>query len=293
MSGSRHVDAFLLEPPDSTPRGKMNASYQEVSYPLNAREISPPPRYSLHEPPRTSRPNDSLTSTEPQNTPSTDENTRHLTTSHIVLDGELTNYWSDELTASVVLSLLQREPLTPIPRPVSHNETKSPGTPLLTCAACFETFEDDNFPSTPIAARCDHDSMPGTHICLGCLRQSLDMQLSAGTSSLECPLCHVQLSDPDVWLWASRRTFQVYDRMRTWQALEVDAEFIPCIRPDCGYGQLHVGGLEDPIVVCGSCGSRTCFFHRETPWHEGITCTEYEEMINTRDVELDLKELPQ
>ncbi|KAL4890722.1 hypothetical protein BDV59DRAFT_184055 [Aspergillus ambiguus] len=69
--------------------------------------------------------------------------------------------------------------------------------------------------------------------------------------------------------------------MRTWQVLEEDAEFVTCIRPDCGYGQLHAGGLEDPVVICGSCGTRTCFIHRNTAWHEGLTCAEYEEMTRS------------
>ncbi|PLB49184.1 hypothetical protein P170DRAFT_177197 [Aspergillus steynii IBT 23096] len=273
----------------------MNAPYpDEISYTTHTRDISPPPRYSLHEPLRPPQPNDRLTSTEQPGTLSAEDSTRHLTTSHIILDGESTSCWSDAFTASAVLSLLQRESLTPLPRPVTHNDINLREIPLLTCVVCFETFSDDYFPRTPITASCDHGSMPDTNICLACLRRSLDIQFSSpDTSSLACPLCHEQLSDEEVHRWASRQTFQTYDRMRTWQILEEDAEFVPCIQQNCGYGQLHAGGLEDPIVVCRSCGSRTCFIHRETPWHEGMTCTDYEEKINPRESELDIRELAQ
>ncbi|KAF7592091.1 hypothetical protein BBP40_000696 [Aspergillus hancockii] len=89
-----------------------------------------------------------------------------------------------------------------------------------------------------------------------------------------------QLLDEEVQRWASKETFKAYDHMRTWQMLEENAEFVTCIRQDCGYGQLHAGGLEDPIVVCGSCGARTCFIHRHSVWHDGLTCSEYEDLIH-------------
>ncbi|THC99102.1 hypothetical protein EYZ11_001423 [Aspergillus tanneri] len=233
----------------------------------NTRSVSPPPQYSSQEPYRNPRPNNRSLARTRQISVSTGDNIRYGATSNAML-GEGTNCWSDEFTASAVLSLLHREPLSPLPCPVTYNPISARNTSLLTCTVCFETFRDDFFPDAPIAAGCDHASMPGTHICLGCLRRSLDVQLSSSdTNQLECPLCHEQLSDEEVHRWASRRTFQAYDRRRTWQVLEEDAEFIMCIRSDCGYGQLHAGGLEDPIV---------------TPWHEGLTCAQYEDMINPR-----------
>ncbi|KAL5341500.1 hypothetical protein BJX70DRAFT_358959 [Aspergillus crustosus] len=91
-----------------------------------------------------------------------------------------------------------------------------------------------------------------------------------------CPLCHAQLSDEEVERWASKPTFAAYDTSRALRALEDGAEFIRCSRPDCGYGQFHGDGLEDPLVVCGGCGTRACFNHRNIPWHEGLTCAQYE-----------------
>ncbi|KAK1145837.1 hypothetical protein N8T08_003783 [Aspergillus melleus] len=269
----------------------MNATYlDETCQTINPRGISPPPQYSLHEPSLNSQANNGFADRAQQTHLSTDDSLGHLTTSNIVPDEESTKFWSDEFTARVVLSLLQREPLTPLPRPIAHSDINLQNTPLLTCAVCFETYRDDYFPSTPITAGCDHTSMAGTHICLGCLRRCLDTQFSSqDTSPLACPLCYEQLSDEDVYRWASRHTFKDYDRMRTWQLLEEDAEFVPCIRENCGYGQLHAGGLEDPIVVCGSCGMRTCFIHRQTPWHEGMTCTEYEDMKNPRESQEDIE----
>lgn len=192
------------------------------------------------------------------------------------------NCWSDAATAGAVLSLFHKEPPSPPPCPQPRFDRKALDEQRLTCVVCFDALEYGCYPQPPIAAGCDHGFVPGMHICFTCLRRSLDKQLSSGATFLSCPICLEQLSDEEVQRWSSRRTFQAYDAKRTWQILEEDAEFVRCVRKDCGYGQLHAGGLEDPIVVCGSCGTRTCFIHRDTIWHEGLTCEEYDRLVNPR-----------
>ncbi|KAL3472320.1 hypothetical protein BJX99DRAFT_7716 [Aspergillus californicus] len=181
--------------------------------------------------------------------------------------------WSDAATAGAVLSLLHKEPLDP----ASGEGEETRGTPRRTCSMCFEDFEPRRYPETPIAAGCDHTSISSTHICIICLSRSIDAQLSHSRATvLTCPLCHAELSDDEVERWASTPTFLAYDLARTRQFLQEDAEFVMCISPHCGYGQLHAGGLADPIVVCAACGMRTCFVHKRIPWHEGLTCAEYD-----------------
>lgn len=46
----------------------------------------------------------------------------------------------------------------------------------------------------------------------------------------------------------------------------------------CGSGQIHLGGIDQPIVKCGSCGSQTCFLHK-VPWHTGMTCDEWAGLV--------------
>lgn len=184
--------------------------------------------------------------------------------------------WSDATTAGAVLSLLHKEP----PESLSRNAPIGQQTrriSRITCSVCLEAFEPGHYPETPIAAGCDHTSISGTHLCTICLSRSLDAQFSISRSApLACPLCHAQLSDEEVERWASTPTFLAYDMARTWRMLEQDVEFVMCINPDCSSGQLHAGGLGNPVVVCRACGTRTCFNHRTTPWHDGLTCAEYE-----------------
>lgn len=184
--------------------------------------------------------------------------------------------WSDATTAGAVLSLLHKEPPDSLSR-TAHIGEQTRRISRITCSVCLETLEPDRYPETPIAAGCDHTSISGTHLCTICLSRSLDTQFSISRSALlACPLCHAQLSDEEVERWASTPTFLAYDMARTWRILEQDVEFVTCINPDCSSGQLHAGGLENPVVVCRACGTRTCFNHRTAPWHDGLTCAQYE-----------------
>jgi hypothetical protein len=45
---------------------------------------------------------------------------------------------------------------------------------------------------------------------------------------------------------------------------------------------MHEGGLDQPIVRCNACKFRSCFRHRG-PWHEALTCEEFETIQQDRD----------
>lgn len=195
---------------------------------------------------------------------------------------ENTPCWADAETAGAVLSLLNKEPVHPSQNHTSSHE-QNPQTQHLTCAVCFESLDHQSHPVSPITAYCDHTSTPESHICTPCLQRSMEIQLSsAGPNALLCPLCHAPFSDTEVHRWAARETFECYNTMKTQAALESDTEFIICPRQDCGFGQLHAGGREDPVVICGACGTKTCFVHRDTIWHEGLSCEEYDEIMDFR-----------
>lgn len=46
----------------------------------------------------------------------------------------------------------------------------------------------------------------------------------------------------------------------------------------CGSGQIHDSDARHPIVTCLHCGQRSCFQHN-VPWHEGLTCKEYDRLL--------------
>lgn len=59
-----------------------------------------------------------------------------------------------------------------------------------------------------------------------------------------------------------------------------DDNFVWCQR--CDFGQLHENGAQKPIICCLKCGFRSCFVH-SMPWHEHLTCEEYDKMLKNPD----------
>ncbi|KAJ0305899.1 hypothetical protein COL5a_002701 [Colletotrichum fioriniae] len=55
-------------------------------------------------------------------------------------------------------------------------------------------------------------------------------------------------------------------------------KFIWCTA-NCGSGQLHDTGGDQPIVTCLHCGQRSCFSHNVT-WHENLSCQEYDALLH-------------
>ncbi|KAL2217253.1 hypothetical protein M432DRAFT_476834 [Thermoascus aurantiacus ATCC 26904] len=84
-------------------------------------------------------------------------------------------YWCDATTTNAVLSLLEKKPV-PLPSINTGNaDSKAPKSQSLMCVSCLEPLPWDLFPELPITQDCDHTSAPGSHICLKCLRRSLDV----------------------------------------------------------------------------------------------------------------------
>ena len=173
---------------------------------------------------------------------------------------------------------------SPIPRnnPFISKASKSPVT-LKACDICVEERPLSEFPSAPITATCTHDF---GSTCKECIRRHLATQLSSrGDAALTC-ICNEPLTAHDVQRNADRADFARYCERATLNAVEQDPRFVWCPANGCGEGQIHRYGAEEPIVTCFRCRLRFCFEHR-VPWHEGLTCHEYEQQENGQEVASD------
>lgn len=92
-------------------------------------------------------------------------------------------------------------------------------------------------------------------------------------NQLDCPECPAQLGYADVKKYASDTTFQKYDSLTMKDVVCSDPNFRWCTK--CISGQVHSDGAESPLIVCDSCRALSCFTH-QTPWHEGMTCVEFD-----------------
>jgi hypothetical protein len=71
-----------------------------------------------------------------------------------------------------------------------------------------------------------------------------------------------------------------YEILSFRSAVSSDKNFVWC--QNCSFGQLHSSGLSQPIVRCLSCNFRSCFRH-SVPWHDRLTCEEYDAMLQDPD----------
>ena len=112
------------------------------------------------------------------------------------------------------------------------------------------------------------------------LIQSLEKEVDAidGAEWIDpaCPSCSAPLSPPDVQrLGTHAQEERLNERLMKRALADLD-EFRECTK--CGVGQLHVGGVDQPIVTCAECGNKTCFAHK-VAWHAELTCQQYDEEL--------------
>jgi IBR domain, a half RING-finger domain len=158
----------------------------------------------------------------------------------------------------------------------------SPKAPEIehTCTICYECLPVGDFPAAPITSTClleFHRIEDESFVCKSCINGSIDAQLSVSKpDEFSCPSCKQRMGHQDIKNWTENEVFEKYDHMITLQAIQEDGSFIRCWRPECGGGQFHDGEAEFPIVICQECGAMTCYRHSGLPWHEGLTCDEFE-----------------
>jgi hypothetical protein len=147
------------------------------------------------------------------------------------------------------------------------------------CSVCTEVLPPVDLVIGRLSSACDHSraDIVFTYICKSCVGRHLDIQVNqSGSGRVTCPLCLAELSHSDIKKWASPATFARYDQLRLRDTVSSDPKFIWCSNPACTAGQVHASGAEAPIVICQSCGTRTCFRHQRA-WHDGLTCDEFDD----------------
>ncbi|GAB1312760.1 RBR-type E3 ubiquitin transferase [Madurella fahalii] len=139
------------------------------------------------------------------------------------------------------------------------------------CIICTDTKPVSEFPAAAITKTCDH--APTT--CLVCIATSIRTDLNNRLwNEIKCPECRETLQYDDVQRFADAETKERYQTLSFRSAISQADNFLWCTS-GCGYGQVHEGGMAQPIVICMLCNHRSCFHHK-VAWHENLTCEEYD-----------------
>jgi len=140
---------------------------------------------------------------------------------------------------------------------------------------CRDDIPIDEWPRWSPTDRCRHDPMA----CRECLSMHIDTHLATNGAMAEVPCpdadCGQLMLYEEVKLWASTAGFERYDTLVLRLLLSGEANFVWCKNGKCDHGQIHTQGNCQPIVICSQCKHKSCFVH-QVPWHDGYTCSEYD-----------------
>ncbi|KAK3317814.1 hypothetical protein B0T19DRAFT_405477 [Cercophora scortea] len=115
--------------------------------------------------------------------------------------------------------------------------------------------------------------------CNGCVARHIKAQIEMFgrnvTERISCPSegCGRKLSYDEVKLYADKETAQRYDRYLLLIANSKLPYFRWCARGECENGEVYEE--ESTEIACSACGYKMCYKH-QMPWHEGLSCEEYD-----------------
>ncbi|KAL1889619.1 hypothetical protein Cpir12675_005699 [Ceratocystis pirilliformis] len=144
------------------------------------------------------------------------------------------------------------------------------------CDVCLEERHDHEFSS--LTAECNHNIT----MCTLCANKWLDIEMGTHMpNSICCPSCKAVPTLSHLKRWARPDLCERFDMLLTTSALRNITNFYWCINPNCGSGQIHIS--QCPVMMCDKCKLEQCIMHG-TPWHENMTCSEYDNRIGSRKI---------
>ncbi|RIB17850.1 hypothetical protein C2G38_2186206 [Gigaspora rosea] len=146
------------------------------------------------------------------------------------------------------------------------------------CIICTENVDIRAFLN--ITDQCSHDY----NICRECVKEYIKHEIEDnGNVKIKCPGdgCKEFLNQKDIKEFASEESFKRYERFLLNLALSEIPTFQWCLNPNCGSGQDH-DQEDNPIMICNSCGNKSCVEHGLPINAECERCIEEEEEVERR-----------
>ncbi|KAK5652952.1 hypothetical protein OQA88_9431 [Cercophora sp. LCS_1] len=177
----------------------------------------------------------------------------------------------------------RRKPLPqrrPSERPAE--ETRSPDPWIVDeekdCIICTESKPTTSFPLLCVSRDCNH--APET--CLDCLQRHIKTAIEDKAwhaKVVTCPECNSPMGYNEVQSHADRATFETYDARVLNDAIAQQSDWFSCPGAGCSSAQIHdaTDGAA-PIVTCIGCRRKYCFRHC-VPWHDTMSCDEYDRFL--------------
>jgi len=147
---------------------------------------------------------------------------------------------------------------------------------MIECNVCYEMREQDQYAAP--TSTCHHD----VDICNDCVKEYLNTQVTSTTANIKCIKygCTEQFEGL-VDFRGEKILFNRWNDIKYLDFLQKEPNFRWCSKPGCGNGVLTDEGYN--YFICNKCNQQTCIFHR-TKMHVGMTCKEYDEQVQEKDL---------
>lgn len=153
------------------------------------------------------------------------------------------------------------------------------------CAACLKTSARTEFPRITPTTACEHE----VEICTSCVRRWFKASVNGKYQpQVRCPTrtCGMVLvGNAELMLGSNKEDYNRYRYIHTRISRSSNPEWKYCLNPACeSQGQRHPPppskGEDAPPpsdkMCCHTCHSYSCT-KCDRPWHEGLTCEEFQE----------------
>jgi hypothetical protein len=164
------------------------------------------------------------------------------------------------------------------------------------------TWKVSDFPTSEVLPECRHEF----DICRECIATYIDVQLkSRGRNAVDhiaCPSsdCSHEFTYAEMRRLATPESFSKYDHLATIDALSAMPSFRWCLSPDCSSGGFYAppstceksSSLRSiHPIMCSDCGFEMCF-ECDSPWHELLTCEQYQSQSSAEWIRTHTKRCP-
>ena len=136
------------------------------------------------------------------------------------------------------------------------------------CSICFEPLNMNNL--YPLES-CEHI------FCIECIPQYINSQLKDMNIRMKCPDldCTSYLQYHEIYQFLEDP--EEYNKLSLKVAFQEMSDVAHCPQPNCQYSQIKEHGTD--YIRCHTCRFEYCFAC-QYPWHEGISCEDFERVFN-------------
>lgn len=152
----------------------------------------------------------------------------------------------------------------------------------LMCEICSWTEDETPFPTeADIPEPCRNHALRSA--CRNCIVRYAREDLNHA-SLPHCYTCGRPWSFEHAVQLLGLKDMERFEARISNRLIEGDANFRWCAQDKCESGQYYFQSLveKDPKVCCASCEKVNCFACR-SPWHEGMTCAEYQDPVKREE----------